>query len=65
MNIFEGAAGVGTISRAETVGWLDSQTVIVQVRGQEWSQVAQLRYNVTTGETNYLASGEFVGLLYP
>jgi hypothetical protein len=65
MNIFEGAAGIGTISRAEPVGWLDNQTVIVQVRGQEWSQVAQLRYNVGTGETTYLAPGEFVGLLYP
>ena len=65
MNTFEGAAGVGSISWAEPVAWLDNQTVIVQVRGQEWSQVVQLRYNVLSQETSYLAPGEFVGLLYP
>jgi hypothetical protein len=65
MKNFEAAAGIGTVSRAEPVGWLDNQTVIVQVRGQEWSQVAQLHYNVGTGETSYLVPGEFVGLMYP
>jgi hypothetical protein len=65
MNTFEGAAGIGSISRAEPVSWLDNQTVIVQVRGQEWNQVALLRYNVLSQETSFLAPGEFVGLLYP
>jgi hypothetical protein len=65
MKSFEGAAGVGPVSRAEPVTWLDNETVIVQVRGEEWSQVAQLRYNVRSQEINYLAPGEFVGLLYP
>jgi hypothetical protein len=65
MSSFEDAAGVGAVSRAEPVAWLDNETVIVQVRGQEWSQVAQLRYNVRSQEISYLAPGEFVGLLYP
>lgn len=65
MNTFESAAGVGSISRAEPVAWLDIDTVIVQARGQEWRQVAQLRYNVLSQEISYLAPGEFVGLLYP
>jgi hypothetical protein len=65
MKSFENAAGIGSISRAEPVEWLDNQTVIVQVRGQEWSQVALLRYNVASQETSYLAPGEFIGLVYP
>ena len=65
MNSFESAAGIGPISRAEPVAWLDNQTVVIQVRGQEWSQVALLRYNVVSQEITYLAPGEFVGLLYP
>jgi hypothetical protein len=58
-------AGIGSISRAEPVEWLDDQTVIVQVRGQEWSQTALLRYKVANQEVSYLASGEFLGLVYP
>jgi hypothetical protein len=65
MSAFESAAGIGPLSRAEPVGWLDNQTVIVQVRGQEWRQVALLRYSVLSRESSYLAPGEFVGLLYP
>ncbi len=65
MKGFEDAAGIGSISRAEPVEWLDNQTMIVQVRGQEWSQAALLRYNIASQETSYLAPGEFIGLVYP
>ena len=65
MKSFEDAAGIGSISRAEPIEWLDDQTVIVQVRGQEWSQTALLRYNVASQETSYLAPGEFIELVYP
>jgi len=65
MNTFESAAGIDPVSRAEPVTWLDNQTLVVQVRGQEWSQAALVRYNVVSQEIAYLASGEFVGLLYP
>lgn len=62
---FEAAAGIGLISRAEPVAWLDNQTVVVQVRGQEWDQVALVRFNVVNQDAKYLAPGEYVGLLYP
>ncbi len=65
MNTFESAAGVGSISHAEPVGWLDNQALIIQARGPEWDQVSLLRYNVISKEITYLAPGEFVGLLYP
>jgi len=65
MNTFEGAAGIGPLSRAEPVAWLDNQTLIVQVRSLEWSQAVLLRYNVLSQEISYLAQGEFIGLLYP
>jgi hypothetical protein len=65
MGNFEGAAGIGPISQAEPVAWLDNQAVIIQVRGQEWDKVTLLRYNVLNREISYLAPGEFVGLLYP
>ena len=65
MNMFEGAVGIGPLSRAEPVGWLDNQTVIVQVRGQEWNQVALLRYDILSQGISYLAPGTFMGLVYP
>jgi hypothetical protein len=65
MHTFEAAAGIGPLSRAEPVDWLDTQTLIVQARGQEWSQAVLLRYNILSRETSYLAPGEFIGLLYP
>jgi hypothetical protein len=64
-NTFESAAGLGPVYRADPAAWLDNQTLIVQVRGEEWNQVVLLRYNVLSGESTYLASGKFVGLLYP
>lgn len=64
-SIFENAAGIGSIYRADPVAWLDNQILLIQVRGQEWSQAALLRYNVISREIVYLASGEFAGLLYP
>ena len=64
-SIFENTAGIGSIYRADPVAWLDNQTLLVQVRGQEWSQAALLHYNVISREIVYLASGEFAGLLYP
>ena len=65
MRNFEDAAGIGSISRAEPVEWLDNQAVIIQVRGQEWGQVVLLRYDVASKGINYLAPGEFLGLVYP
>jgi len=66
MDSFEAAAGIGRIGRTNPVGWLDNQTVIVQVRGyNQWDSVALLKYNVISRETSYLAPGTFVGLVYP
>jgi len=65
MSMFEGAVGLGPLNRAEPVGWLDNQTVIIQVRGQEWEQVALLRYDVLSHGISYLAPGTFMGLVYP
>ena len=66
MNAFESAAGLGRIGRVDPVAWFDHQTVIVQARSyDQWDRVALLRYNVISRETGYLASGEFIGLLYP
>lgn len=65
MDTFANTSGIGQISRAEPVTWLDGQTLLVQVRGQDWNQVALLRYNIVTRESSSLASGEFIGLLYP
>ena len=64
-NSFESVAGAGPISRADPVAWLDNQTVVIQLRGQDWDQVRLVRYNVISQETTYLASGEFIGVVYP
>lgn len=65
MNSFEAAAGIGPVQRAEPVAWLDDQTVVIQVRGDDWDRTVLVRYNVISRETTYLAPGNFVGLMYP
>jgi len=66
MDSFESAAGIGRIGRANPVGWLNNQTLLIQVRGAEqWDNTVVLSYNAINRETRYLASGVFVGLVYP
>ena len=59
------ASGFTPVRWAEPVGWLDDQTLLIQVRAQNWDQSAVIRANISDGSLSYMAPGAFVGLLYP
>ncbi len=46
------------------VGWLDNETLLVEVRGENWGDVSLLRFDVTTDEISAFAPGNFVGFGY-
>jgi hypothetical protein len=62
---FDDIASSEKVSWVQPVGWLDGQTIIVQVRYQDWSNAALLRVNIDGSNPLYLASGTFVAFLYP
>lgn len=60
---FDVAAGFPVLS-AVPVGWLDNDSVLIQVGGFDWTQNAILRLD-TDGTITYLAPGFFITLTYP
>jgi len=45
-------------------GWLNNETLLVEVRGQDWGNVSLLRYNVSSGGLSIFSSGSFAGFGY-
>jgi hypothetical protein len=62
---FDNIASSEKISWAQPVGWLDGQTLIVQVRFQAWTNAALMRVDFDGSNPLYLATGTFVTFLYP
>lgn len=62
---FENIASSEKISWVEPAGWLDTQTLIVQVRYQEWNNSVLIRVNIDGSNPLYLATGTLVAFLYP
>jgi len=47
------------------VGFLDSQTVLVEARGENWETVALLKYDLAANSVGLFHSGSFSGFVYP
>lgn len=45
--------------------WLDNETLLVEVRGENWNNPALVSLRFDGSGMNFLASGKFLGLLYP
>jgi len=45
-------------------GWLTNDTLLVEVRGENWSDASLLSYNISTGDLSVFTSGSFVGFAY-
>ncbi len=45
-------------------GWLTNETLLVEVRGQDWGDVLLLRYDILSGGLSIFFSGSFVGFGY-
>jgi hypothetical protein len=60
-----GASGLSSVQWAEPVTWLDDQTLIIMVRGEQWDQTALVKLDVPSKGLSYFGQGTFIGLLYP
>jgi len=47
------------------VGWLDPQTLVVEVRAGSANNAALLTVKFDGSAINYLVPGSFIGFLYP
>ncbi|MEA2008415.1 MAG: hypothetical protein U9O54_04790 [Chloroflexota bacterium] len=50
---------------AKPVGWIDGETLIVEIRGDDWNNPALVRVRFDGSGIAYLASGSFAGFVYP
>jgi hypothetical protein len=60
---FDGVAGF-TVAYVRPMGWMDNQTVVVQVLNATWEQDTILSVNLS-GEINFIDSGNFISFIYP
>lgn len=59
------ASGLSQISWVVPIGWLDPQTLALQVRGSDWSTGSILSVKFDGSQPALLAPGLFIGFLYP
>ena len=62
---FGNALGSNTVNWVEPVGWLDNSTLLVQVRGMNWTDAWVMKLDVNSGSISLFAVGSFMGLYYP
>jgi hypothetical protein len=58
-------AGFQSIGWVSPIGWLDGQTLVLEVRDVTWDNVSILSVKYDGTGLTYLAPGAFVGFLYP
>lgn len=64
-NILAGLSGDPSATWVQPVGWLDLETLIVDVRGDDWANTSLVRVRFDGSNIAYLAPGRFVGFTYP
>ncbi len=62
---FDALTTSGDASWVQPVGWLDAETLVVEVRADDWNEVALARVRFDGSEISFLAQGQFAGFLYP
>ena len=50
---------------AQPVGWLDGETLMVEIRGSDWAQTSLVKVRFDGSGVTYFSSGTFIGFLYP
>ena len=59
------AMGWERVSFMKPVGWLDAQTVVVEVRGNDWPTAALVKFDIASGNLTVLCPGSFAGFAFP
>ena len=57
--------GFQSIGWIVPVGWLDGQTLVLEVRDVNWDNACVLRVNYDGSGLAFLAQGSFIGFVYP
>jgi hypothetical protein len=57
--------GWSRVSMMKPVGWLDDMNVLVEARGENWSDVGLLKFNAQNGQISSFCPGGFAGFMYP
>ena len=65
VSAINGIGGVANVLWMEPVGWMDGQTLILQIGPNPGNPVALARINFDGSGLAYLAPGSFAGLVYP
>ena len=64
-NVLAGFSGDPNSTWVRPVGWLDAETLIVDVRGDDWADTSLVKVRFDGSNIAYLASGQFEGFTYP
>ena len=59
------ASGFSEIDWVIPLGWLDTQTLALEIRGISWENAAILSVRYDGSNPTFIASGSFLGFLYP
>ncbi len=59
------ASGFQQIDWVIPVGWLDPQTLVLEVRNSSTMAASILKVAVETGSASFMVPGSFIGLIYP
>lgn len=58
------AIGINSVSFIKPVGWLDSQSLLIEMRGDDWGQVSLVRYNLGDNSLSTFCEGSFAGFTH-
>jgi hypothetical protein len=59
------AGGWPTVSWMKPVGFLNDQVVLVEARGENWNDVAVLKYDFSSNTASLFSRGSFSGFAFP
>ncbi|MDK2980749.1 MAG: hypothetical protein PWQ55_1096 [Chloroflexota bacterium] len=58
------ALGINTVDQLQPLGWLDSDTLLIQVRGLDWSNAMLLQMRLSDRQLTQFGRGAFVSFIY-
>jgi hypothetical protein len=56
--------GMPAVVRLKPIGWLDNQTVMIEIRQDDWNKVSLAKLDVVSGTLTSFFKGSFVGFMY-
>ena len=64
-DVLGGVVGDPSATTVQPMGWLDNETLIIEVRGDDWANTSLVKVRFDGSGIEYLAPGRFAGFVYP